>query len=302
MSRRRKFRRRGKAVKNAAVRRFEAPICAVSPARLINAFWGWIMRGPGKVVRLAILGVVSLCLQACGPKPGEEESLRAVFDQVRAGQFEEIESRLSEQNRTPETRSTLEQLRDIIPSEPPESVSRLRWEIHESADSRTIASVHEYAYPDRILIVTTTLKRDGASGYSIENFHINAFNPAQARANDFTLQGKPPRQLAFFGALVASVVLMIVAVLGTLLTRSFKRKWLWVIISLVGAPVFLMNWATGAWQPSFTLSLIGTAVTRGLSPVDPWIVTFQLPIGALVTLSLLLSHWMGRAPAGGQQS
>lgn len=140
------------------------------------------------------------------------------------------------------------------------------------------------------------LKTVGTSPHTIENFYINAFTLEEARANEFTLHGKPPHQLAFFGALVASVALMAWAILGTFLTKSFKRKWLWAIISLAGAPVFLMNWATGAWEPQFALGLINAGVVRGLSPLDPWILTFHIPIGALVTLSLLLPHWMGRAP------
>jgi hypothetical protein len=130
---------------------------------------------------------------------------------------------------------------------------------------------------------------------------MNLFNPAEARANEFTLQGKPPHQLAFLVALIASVTLMAIALLGTLCTKSFKRKWLFAIISLAGAPIFLMNWETGAWEPQFFVGLVNTGVTRGLLPLDPWILRFHIPIGALVTLSLLLPHWMGRAPDAEQK-
>lgn len=254
------------------------------------------MWGVRSVVAFAAV-LVSLTLQACGPKPGEEESVRTIFEQVRSGQFEAVESRLPEQNRTPETRAILEQLRrDFIPSGEPESVRRLNWSFLQTTGERRVTAIHEYTYRDRILIVTTTLKTVGTSPYTIENFHINVFDPAAAQANEFTLEGKPPHQLAFFGLLLASVALMAMALLGALLTKSFKRKWLWAIISLVGAPVFLMNWATGAWEPQFAFGLINAGVARGLSPLDPWIVKFHIPIGALVTLSLLLPHWMGRAP------
>lgn len=259
------------------------------------------MRAVRAVVAL-VAGLASLTLQACGPKPGEEESVRAVFEQVRAGEFEIVEARLPEQNRTPETRATLEQLRrDFIPSGEPESVRRLNWSFSQTTGERTVTAIHEYTYPDRLLIVTTTLKTVGASPYTIETFHINVFDPAEVRANEFTLQGKSAQQLAFFGALIASVTLMAMALLGTIFTKSFKRKWLWAIISLAGAPVFLMNWATGAWEPQFALGLINAGVMRGLSPVDPWIVRFHIPIGAVVTLSLLLPHWMGRAPVAEQE-
>lgn len=260
------------------------------------------MRGLRAALTFAVFLAI-FALQACGPKPGEEESVRGIFDQVRAGDYDAVESRLPEQNRTPETRETLVQLhRDFIPTGEPQSVRRLNWTFFQSTDfqttSRTITAIHEYTYSDRILIVTTALKTVGAAPYSIENFHINAINSAEARANEFTLQGKPPRQLAFFGVLVASVTLMAMSLLGTILTRSFKRKWLWAFISLAGAPVFLMNWSTGAWEPQFAVGLINAGVTRGLSPLDPWMLKFHIPIGALVTLPLLLPHWIGRVPDG----
>lgn len=255
------------------------------------------MWGLRAVLALAA-GLASLTLQACGPKPGEEESIRAVFEQVREGQFETVDSRLSEQTRTPETRAIMEQLRrDFIPSGEPDSVRRLNWSLFRATTGeRTVTAIHEYTYPDRILIVTTTLKTVGTSPYTIETFHVNVFNAAEVQANEFTLQGKPPHQLAFFGALIVSVVLMATALLGAVLTKSFKRKWLWAIISLAGAPVLSMNWATGEWGPQFAFGLINAVVTRGLSPLDPWILRFHIPIGALVTLSLLLPHWMRRAP------
>lgn len=130
------------------------------------------------------------------------------------------------------------------------------------------------------------------------NLGRNLVDPAEAQASEFSLQAKPPAQLAFFGLLVTSVALMAAALLGVLVTRSFKRKWLWAVISLAGAPVFLMNWSTGAWAPQLAFGLISAGVARGLAPLDPWMVKFHIPIGALVTLSLLLPHWLGRAPDG----
>jgi hypothetical protein len=261
------------------------------------------MWGLRKAVIFVLLVAGALCLQACGPQPGEEETVRAIFEQIRNGQFDEVESRLSK--RTPETRSTLERLRnEIIPEEPPDSVRRLNWSFEQSTstDVRTVTSVDEYAYQGLILIVTTTLKMKSASDYSIDYFYIKGITPEEAQVNDFTLKGKPPGQLAFLGALIASIAVMAFAVLRVLRAKSFKRKWLWVIVSLLGAPVFVMNWTTGEWAFQFMLGLIGAGVTRSLSPIEPWIVQFQFPIGALVSLWRVSRHRRRLASTGVMQA
>ncbi len=226
----------------------------------------------------------ALALQGCGPEPVEEESVRTIFEQLRAGQFEEVEAKLSKELRTPKVRSDLMRFRnEIIPEEQPDSIERLHWGFEQSTDLRRITSIDQYAYQDLFLIVVTTLKMDEPSGYTIENLSIRKVAAEEARVNEFTL-GKPPGQLAFFGALIMSVVVMVATVVAVLRTRSLKRKWLWMIICLVGAPVFIMNWTTGEWAVESAAGLINAGVSRGLSPAEPWIMQFHIPIGALVAL------------------
>ncbi|HYD71843.1 MAG TPA: hypothetical protein VEF55_01800, partial [Candidatus Binatia bacterium] len=96
-----------------------------------------------------------------------------------------------------------------------------------------------------------------------------------------------------FAVLVCSGLIMLLAFFGTIFTKGFKRKWLFAIVSLLGAPVFMMNWTTGEWSPTFSGGLINWGVTRGLGPLDPWMLRFHIPIGALIVLSLLWPRWAG---------
>jgi len=76
-------------------------------------------------MRAACAAMGLLALHACGPKPGEEETVRAVFDQVRAGKIEEVVQQLPEPMRTTETRATIASLRLLyIPPDPPTRVRR----------------------------------------------------------------------------------------------------------------------------------------------------------------------------------
>ncbi len=247
-----------------------------------------------RLLLLAIAAPFCLALFACGPKAGEEEAVRAVFDQVRAGDFEGIDSKLSPELVTPQTREQFEMLRrDFIPTATPNEVARLNWSwVAVAGGDRTTTAIHQYTYEDRILIVTTVTVTHPDGNVNVAGFHINRLEPAAAQANEFELAGKPTHQIIFLACLAASVALMAIALFGTIFTRSFKRRWLWAIVSLLGAPVLAMNWATGDWETRFSLGLINAGVMRGLSPLAPWIVQFHIPIGALVVLSLLLPRWM----------
>lgn len=87
---------------------------------------------------------------------------------------------------------------------------------------------------------------------------------------------------------------MLIALLGVLLTKGFKSKWLWAIISLVGIAKFTMVWGTGEILSSpFTINLLGFGIVRGASPLAPWMVSFTPPLGALIALSLLWPRWAG---------
>jgi hypothetical protein len=240
-----------------------------------------------------------LALAACGPKAGEEDAVRAVFEQVRTGDFGAVETRLSPNLATPQTRAQLEMLRrDYIPEPPTSDIVLLNWSwLAIAGGDRTITALHQYTYDDRILLVTTVMVTHSDGSINIAGFHVNRLEPSAAQDNGFTLVGKSMQQLIFVGCLAISVSLMVLAVIGTLFTKAFKRKWLWVIVSLVGAPVFVMNWATGIWEARTALGLINAGIMRGLSPLDPWIVQFHIPIGAIIVLSLLLPHWMGVAPS-----
>jgi len=142
-----------------------------------------------------------------------------------------------------------------------------------------------------VLYVTTALKVSGTSPAEIETFRIHSATPAEARGAAFSLEGKSRAQTAFVVATIASVAFMGMMFLGVVLTKMGKRKWFWAPLSLVGGPIFAMNWATGAWELRVAVGLINAGVSRGSLPWDPWLVTWQVPFGALIVMMVWLPVW-----------
>ncbi len=240
---------------------------------------------------LASLLFPILFIASCAMNPADEDLIKSIFEQVRAQRFDEFEAHLSTDKRTNETRAVLQKIaNELIPTEAPADVKLLNWTSAVTLERRNVEAVHRYTYSDRILTVVTSLEIPKEGPYSIVNFNVNMSDLSEAELTAFSLAGKPLQQLAFFGALLLSVVIMVGALIAVLLTRQLKRKWLWAIAAFAGAPVFLMNWSTGEWQILFSLGLINTGVTTGLAPGDPWMLKFQAPLGAIAVFIMLLQR------------
>lgn len=248
---------------------------------------------------LPLIALALMTLAACGPKPEEDQFVRDFFEHIRTERFDEALSHLAENLTTPDTRAQLEEIRSTyIPSSAPDQVQRINWSFVTTFGGASRATyIYRYDYPEHVLIVTTNLviAAEGAEA-KVEGFHVNVTPKTAevAAAGEFSLTNKSPAQIGFLVALGCSVALMLMALIGTIFTKGFKRKWLWAIISLVGAPVFVMNWTTGEWVMQFLIGLINSGVSKGLAPLDPWMVKLQVPIGALIVLSLLMPHWLGK--------
>jgi len=64
-----------------------------------------------------------------------------------------------------------------------------------------------------------------------------------------------------------------------------RRRWLWILISLLGAPVTTMNWTTGQVRTqTLRIQLANVGVVRP-GPNAPWFLSVAFPIGAFVFLS-----------------
>lgn len=243
------------------------------------------------------IAALALCLVGCGPEPEDDRAVQDFFENVRLGQYEAIQDDLAANLKTAESTAQLEEVRRMyIPAEAPTKAARINWSRNQIYGGDTTASyIYRYDYADRVLVVTTSTRQAPGSPMLIEGFHVNVtpVSAEVAAAAEFSLLNKPPKQLAFFGVLICSVMLMILAFFGTIFTKGFKRKWLFAILAFFGFPVLLMNWTTGEWAAQFTLGLINTGVSRSLAPLDPWMVRFQIPIGALIVLSLLWPRWFG---------
>lgn len=252
--------------------------------------------------------VATFTLGSCGVALGKDDdaTLQSIVSETRSGDLEAVHTRLASNIRTPEALVALGQVRDLL-AEAREPCSRslisattfrIASVNGSSATGRRVTARHKLECPNATMQVDIQLWIEADSPYAIENFVVTPISAqAAAQAAEFSLAGKSPRHYAFLAAALVSPLLMLAAVLGTIFTKGFKRKWLWGIISFAGIGKFSMVWNSGAIGSNWlTLNLIGFGIMRGGEPLAPWIVSLTPPLGAVLVLSLLWPRWAGIAP------
>ena len=103
--------------------------------------------------------------------------------------------------------------------------------------------------------------------------------------NRFTLRNKSLVHYLFLAA-VAGVLVLIVVALVLCARTKLRRRWLWMIFIAVGLGKFSLNWSTGQWEVApISILLLGAAYMRA-SSYAPVVVSFGVPVGAIVFLTL----------------
>ena len=114
--------------------------------------------------------------------------------------------------------------------------------------------------------------------------------------NRFTLSGKSLTHYLWLTFAILIPISTITVAIYVALARGMPRRWLWVIVSLIAVPTYVINWTTGeVGMRSLSFLLFGGAATSA-GPAAPWIVSFALPVGAL-TACVKVRQWRNRAHA-----
>jgi hypothetical protein len=127
----------------------------------------------------------------------------------------------------------------------------------------------------------------------IIGWHATPANVKPTAAGNFDFHNKGVVHYFWIIAMVASILTIISAFILAIRSKGIRYRWLWILGSLFGFVQFSLNWSTGAWgvQP-ISFSLFGGSFLKA-SPFDAWVLSFALPIVAIVFLfrrSSLIAH------------
>jgi hypothetical protein len=238
------------------------------------------------LLTLSLIGLLPACTLRLDPK--DAAASQAVFDHARARDIAGIEARLAPHLKTAVTDTRLQAQAALIPDRPAQVVKLVDFQTGESGGARATSVTREYVYPDRVLVVVTTIAAAPGQPAQIAQFDVHAFSRAALAVGRFSLAGKSSMQYFLLGLAVAIPLLLVVALAALAREKTARWKWAWTLFILFGLMRVSVNWATGAilFEP-FTVIPLGAAVARGPLDISPWIVSVSLPLGALIYLGRL---------------
>ena len=253
----------------------------------MKAWWG--------IVCVAVVGAVMLGLAACqgGIKIDPDPTARAFYQAIHDGDLARVRALATPELSTPKADAEIMALQRFIPAEPPREVKGLGRNLTAMANAgQTLATTDIYDFGTRKALVNASMRRaTSADPWKVQGFNIRVFTEKDMASQAFTLEGKPLQQPLFLLATVGFPLLMIAALVKVVRQPGLKRKWLWGIVAFVGVASFHMDWTTGLITFQLvSVQLIGAGVMTAAPGLTPWMLTFTLPIGAVLILAGVLGN------------
>jgi hypothetical protein len=126
----------------------------------------------------------------------------------------------------------------------------------------------------------------------LAGLYVNPMRADPAKENDFSIGRRGPLGYAWLSAMALCVATCVWAAILIWRERWLKRRWLWTLGSLAGFGGFGLNWSSGGWAVlPMNISLLGAQAVKA-GPYAPWILSFGLPIVAII----VIIRWYKRDP------
>ncbi len=214
--------------------------------------------------------------------PEDEVAARNYIDLLRQGEYEQIEENIDPSIKNTDLHDNLVMMNQMLPTGDPAAVRVVGVYIYSGQDSRTTDLTFEYEFPGKVFLVEIVLQKKGLQTTIVE-FSINEIPDTLENLNRLTLAGKSPLHYIVLSLAIFLPLFSLYALVLCIRTRIEKRKWLWIIVILLGVGQFSLNWTTG--DTSFSLLAV-QFLSAGISasPYGPWTLSISLPLGAILFL------------------
>ena len=141
---------------------------------------------------------------------------------------------------------------------------------------------YEYEFEQKWLLVYVGLRKPSSESPKIVQFAVYQVDRSLKETHKFTLQGIKWIHYFFLIFCVACPLFILATLIACIRTKLKKRKWLWIIFILVGFVQFSLNWTTGQdWIKFLQFQFLGAGFVR-TSVYSPWILSFSIPVGAIL--------------------
>ena len=228
--------------------------------------------------------------------PQDDEALAIRYvNLLRQSQFEQIEDRLDPSIKNSETRDTLTRMYSTIPTGEPTSIRAVDSSVVHSRNSSISSITLEYEFePHAVLLngrtevfgtwlIAQVVIQTKEGVKTIAGLHVAPSSESFEEINAFTLANNGISQYVGLCLAVGVAAFTLYAFVLCARTRLGKKKWIWLILILVGVFRLTVNWTTGEWSLT-PLTVQVPPVTCFSTFYGPWMVQIAVPLGAIAFL------------------
>lgn len=242
-------------------------------------------------MRSLLVCVLLMCLAACSQKAwidrlasSQEQQLAIQTAQdLRQGNLGSI-SKIAEPALVPELPRAVSEVRPILArTRRPFSIKTVN--VSEvNGGPLTKAFVLQTGSGYDWAIVEIVFQRTAGS-LQLAGFHAASAKFDPSKLNDFDVSKRGLLGYVWLLIMIACVSSCLIAVVLIWRRPWLKRRWLWTLGSLFGFGGFGLNWSTGASAILFVnVSLLGASATKA-GPFAPWLLTFGVPVFAIIVIA-----------------
>jgi hypothetical protein len=211
----------------------------------------------------------------------ESAQAKRFLAQLAAHDFDAVEAQLDSSLRSPDVSAKLKEVAAQIPRGEPKSITTIGALAHKVNQNTTYSLTFDYEYAESWLVANVVLEKVGES-VRVSGVHVTPTRQSQKSLNEFRFSNKGVLHYVFLTLAVLIPVFCIATIVACKRTRIHKRKWLWYIFIALGFVQFSLNWTTGQTNVlPLSFLLLGAGFNQA-GPHAPFILTFAVPVGAIV--------------------
>ncbi|CAM3112066.1 hypothetical protein [Rariglobus hedericola] len=180
--------------------------------------------------------------------------------------------------------AALEQLRANIPKETPTVTNLVGYNVSYSSSEGTQNNlIYQLGYDGKkwLLVYVTWSELPGGKR-QIVTLKAQSLQQSLQEANRFSFRHAGALHFLFLGAATLVSLFILTTLVVCIKTKLPRRKWMWILFILVGVVPFSINWTTGEVGFNLLSILFFGASGMAASPYSPWIISFAIPIGAIL--------------------
>jgi hypothetical protein len=244
------------------------------------------VRRSGKLAAIILL----LCMSGCRVgwlvdqiAPDAVQEGKTYFEELRLRQVDQLLQSFDPSGDKNSLRSGLGKVIALVPQQGPIGVETVGVTVKRDWGSGISTKVIalEYTYPDRWILFRVTVS-DESGRDAITDLSVYPESMPLESLSRFTLRGKGLLHYAILLMGLLSVGLALYALLACIRTPIRRRKWLWIIVTILGIGKLGIDWSSGElWYKIPHIAILPAG--WGFNPESPFVYA-SVPAGAIVFL------------------